>query len=145
MLEGELYESNWFGQYGSYKAADRGQLNKLDIYETLFLMDNGMLSLGPTTRAALVRAATSRRKEFLQLYAVNEADSAKIEAYLRRLAETESSESIHAYRSDLSGKLRYGVIFGDYPDRAAAIAAIKKLPEWVQASKVYPRQVKRLR
>ena len=90
-------------------------------------------------------AASSDDRWFLQLYAVNEADSAKIEAYLRRLAETESSESIHAYRSDLSGKLRYGVIFGDYPDRAAAIAAIKKLPEWVQASKVYPRQVKRLR
>ena len=90
-------------------------------------------------------AASPDERWFLQLYAVNAADSAKVEAYLQRLSATENSDAIHAYRSDLSGKLRYGVMLGDYPDRATAIAAIKKLPEWVQANKVYPRQVKRLR
>jgi len=51
----ELYERFWFGQYGSYKAAERGQLNKLDAYETLFLMDKSVLSLGKTTRPILFR------------------------------------------------------------------------------------------
>ena len=37
--------SYWFGQYGTYKVKDHGTLNKLDIYETLFLMDNGVLEV----------------------------------------------------------------------------------------------------
>ena len=90
-------------------------------------------------------AASTDDRWFLQLYAVNDADSAKVEAYLRRLGETVNRDAIHVYRSDLSGKFRYGVIYGDYPDRSTALAASKKLPSWVQAGKVYPRQVKRLR
>ena len=90
-------------------------------------------------------AASTDDRWFLQLYAVNDADSAKVETYLRRLGETVNRDAIHVYRSDLSGKFRYGVIYGDYPDRSTALAASKKLPSWVQAGKVYPRQVKRLR
>jgi tRNA-intron lyase len=66
----ELYEKHWFGQYGSYKAADRGKLNKLDIYETLFLMDKGILTLKNISKKDLVKQATARRKEFLLLYEV---------------------------------------------------------------------------
>ncbi len=66
----ELYEKFWLGQYGSYKAAERGQLNKLDVYETLFLLDKGLLTLKGTTRKAVIKAATSRRKDFLKLYEV---------------------------------------------------------------------------
>ncbi|MGC8538348.1 MAG: tRNA-intron lyase [Candidatus Micrarchaeia archaeon] len=66
----EIYEQLWFGQYGSYKAADRGQLNKLDIYETLFLIDHHVLSLKNITKGGLVKAATARRHDFLKLYSV---------------------------------------------------------------------------
>ncbi len=66
----ELYEQFWLGQYGSYKAADRGQLNKLDIYETAFLMDHGLLTLNNSTGRELTKTATARRKEFPQLYEV---------------------------------------------------------------------------
>ncbi|HUB92703.1 MAG TPA: tRNA-intron lyase [Candidatus Saccharimonadales bacterium] len=65
-----LYEAFWFGQYGSYKAADRGKLNKLDIYETLFLMERGILAVENTGKKELVRQAASRRREFMLLYEV---------------------------------------------------------------------------
>lgn len=66
----EIYESYWFGQYGSYKAADRGKLNKFDIYESLFLMEKEILELSNITKKDLVRQASSRRKEFPLLYEV---------------------------------------------------------------------------
>lgn len=82
---------------------------------------------------------------FLQLYAVDADEAGKVESYLRRLSDTADTEAIHVYRSDLSGKMRYGVIYGDYPIRSAALTAAKQLPAWVQATRPYPRQVKRLR
>ncbi|MDE1855041.1 MAG: tRNA-intron lyase [Candidatus Micrarchaeota archaeon] len=65
-----LYEKFWIGQYGSYKAADRGSLNKLDVFETLLLMDKGILALQNATRAELAKLATGRREDFMSLYGV---------------------------------------------------------------------------
>jgi len=66
----EIYEKFWFGQYGAYKAADRGRLNKLDIYEALFLIQNKLLSVKNINTKELVRHAVSRRGDFLKLYEV---------------------------------------------------------------------------
>lgn len=66
----EIYESGWFGQYGSYKASDRGRLNKLDAYETVFLIENGLLHVGNSSKAEIIRQATQARKEFNSLYEV---------------------------------------------------------------------------
>ncbi len=66
----ELYEKAWIGQYGSYKAADRGQLNKLDIYETLFLIEHGILTVENIGKMELVDVATARRADFPKLYEV---------------------------------------------------------------------------
>lgn len=66
----ELYENCWLGQYGSYKAADRGQLNKLDVYESLFLIDHGVLKIENISRQQLIDKATARRKDFMKLYEV---------------------------------------------------------------------------
>lgn len=66
----ELYEKYWFGQYGSYKAYDRGRLNKLDVYETLFLMEEGALTVRNATKKAIVKTASSTRKDFMPLYEV---------------------------------------------------------------------------
>ena len=90
-------------------------------------------------------AVTPDDRWFLQLYAVDESDAGKIEPWLKHLAESEESAFVHVYKSDLSGKMRYGIIFGDYPNRSSAVAGLKKLPDWVQATKPYPRQVRRLR
>ncbi len=65
-----IYDELWFGQFGSYKASDRGKLNKLDIYETLFLASKGILSLQNTTDKEALRLAISRRSDFEKLYGV---------------------------------------------------------------------------
>jgi tRNA-intron endonuclease len=66
----ELYENLWFGQYGSYKASERGRLNKLDVYETMFLIEMKALELENITKKELVSYAVARRREFLSLYDV---------------------------------------------------------------------------
>jgi DamX protein len=53
--------------------------------------------------------------------------------------------NIHVYYSELSGKPRFGVMYGDYPTRAAASAAIRELPKSLRANQPYPRKVARLR
>jgi len=66
-----LYERNWFGQYGTYKARKHGKFTKLDAYETLFLMRHGGYRLN-VKEARLVREAARRRPDFLALYEVYE-------------------------------------------------------------------------
>ncbi len=66
----ELYEKFWFGQYGSYKASEKGKANKLDIFEAQFLIDEGKLELTNMSNDSLAKLAGSRRKEFPSLYDV---------------------------------------------------------------------------
>ncbi len=66
----ELYEKFWLGQYGTYKASDRGILNKLDMYETLFLVDRGVLTIPGMSRKEIVDAGLKLRKDFMKLYVV---------------------------------------------------------------------------
>ena len=66
----EIYENFWIGQYGSYKDADRGNVNKLDIYETVLLMSKDMLTTENISRKEIVKLANTRRKDFDQLYSV---------------------------------------------------------------------------
>ncbi len=66
----DLYEKFWLGQFGAYKAADRGQLNKLDIYETLFLLDKRVLTIENAKRPELIRHAILMRKDFQKMYDV---------------------------------------------------------------------------
>ena len=66
----EIYESLWLGQYGSYKASDRGNLNKLDVYETMFLIENGMLRLTNINKKKLIEELKSRHSYFSLLYSV---------------------------------------------------------------------------
>ncbi|MEM3781794.1 MAG: tRNA-intron lyase [Candidatus Micrarchaeaceae archaeon] len=65
-----LYERYWIGQYGSYKAADRGQLSKLDVYETMYLIDKGILFLDNISRTELVSLAEKRHSNFSSMYEV---------------------------------------------------------------------------
>lgn len=66
-----LYEENWFGQWGTYKAKKHGRLLKLDAYETLFLLKHGGLKLN-VKEARLVKEAVRRRSDFMALYDVYE-------------------------------------------------------------------------
>lgn len=68
----ELYEQYWLGQFGTYKAAHRGRVSKLDIYETIFLMKHGGLRLKNSGLEAVQKEACRRIKFFEDLYAVYE-------------------------------------------------------------------------
>ncbi len=66
----DIYTEHWFGQFATYKLGERGVLNKLDAYETVFLMDHGALTMGNASRADVFAAASRRRKDFPKLYEV---------------------------------------------------------------------------
>ncbi len=68
----ELYERWWLGQFGTYKAEQRGRLGKLDVYETLFLMRQAGLRLVNAKEKDVVREAAERRPDFKSLYEVYE-------------------------------------------------------------------------
>jgi tRNA-intron endonuclease len=98
----KLYEKDWFGQYGTYKANKHGQYLKLDSYETLFLARHGGFTLQMPEKLSkedleaqapyrklvaelnsrgiklamdekrLVYEAVKRREDFLSLYEVYE-------------------------------------------------------------------------
>lgn len=68
----EIYNDHWFGQYGTYKVKDHGQLNKLDIYETLFLINNNVLKVSNFTKKQIIETAIKRRADFYKLYEVYE-------------------------------------------------------------------------
>ncbi|MDO8554443.1 MAG: tRNA-intron lyase [Candidatus Micrarchaeota archaeon] len=68
----EIYERYWLGQFGTYKAAHRGKISKLDIYETLFLMKKGNLRVKNTKFEDVWKAADERIKYFDDMYSVYE-------------------------------------------------------------------------
>ncbi len=68
----ELYDRYWFGQFGTYKAEQRGKLSKLDIYETLFLMRHCNLHLANSSEHEVIKYAKRQHSAFLHLYEVSE-------------------------------------------------------------------------
>lgn len=83
---------------------------------------------------------------FIQLFATDAVRHAEVENLLRRLPSGGvEMDKVHVYYSDLSGKPRYGVTYGNYASAAAASAAARTLPQVLRANKPYPRQAVRLR
>lgn len=83
---------------------------------------------------------------FIQVFDTAASRHGDVETLLRRLSpDSAEMSNIHVYYSDLSGTPRYGVTYGDYSNRAAAVAAMRGLPKLLRAGKPYPRQVVRLR
>lgn len=68
----EIYERYWLGQFGTYKAEQRGNISKLDVYETLFMMKHCGLKLLNAKRADVVKAAEKKRLDFRLMYEVYE-------------------------------------------------------------------------
>ena len=68
----ELYEKFWFGQQGTYKAAHRGKLFKLDLFESVYLMKKGVLEIENASREEVIRAAKRRFKFFEDMFMVYE-------------------------------------------------------------------------
>ncbi len=83
---------------------------------------------------------------FVQIFDTDASRHADVEALLRSLsAKNIDLAGIHAYYSELSGRPRYGVIYGDFATRNASAAAIRDLPKPLRANQPYPRQVVKLR
>ena len=68
----ELYERFWIGQFGTYKAAHRGRISKLDIFETVYLLRHGDLRLKGATLAQAQGKAGKRIRFFGDMYLVYE-------------------------------------------------------------------------
>ena len=97
-----------------------------------------------TSRIWLDRTPNDRW--FLQLVAKDEINRNQIEAFLHdATAAGANMGNVRVYFSELSGKPKYGIIYGEFPNRAAALAAVKTLPPMLKATQPYPRQVIRLR
>ena len=83
---------------------------------------------------------------FIQVFATDAGRHAEIETLLRRMSSSGiEMANVHVYYSELSGKPRYGVIYGSYASSNAAAAAMRGLPQLVRINKPYPRQAVRLR
>ena len=106
---------------------------------------------GPLTRERLEAGQAWLEKLpddhwFIQVFAADAGQHAEVETLLRRLSSGKPEmNNIHVYYSELSGRPRLGVTYGNYSTRAAAAADIRELPKLLRANKPYPRKVARLR
>jgi MSHA biogenesis protein MshM len=82
----------------------------------------------PNTTSGIPGAA--RDHYFIQLTgAPMPSHTGEIEGFLARASKVLDPAELRAYRSRHSGRDRVGVIYGDYPSREAAAAAMRALPE----------------
>lgn len=82
---------------------------------------------------------------FIQLLAVDASSTGQIEGFLARTGKLIDPAELRAYRSNLSGRDRVGVIYGEFTTREAASVAMQALPESIKAAQPFPRQVSKLR
>lgn len=81
---------------------------------------------------------------FIQLFTTDAQSVGEAEKVLARCAPLLDTNQLRAYRSSLSGRDRIGIVYGEYPSRASAIAAMYSLPRELGNLQPYPRQVERL-
>jgi type II secretory pathway predicted ATPase ExeA len=81
---------------------------------------------------------------FIQLTARNVAHAPDIENFLARGGRMLEPEQLRVFRSGPPENAQIGIIYGDYPTRAAAWAAIRNLPEPIRRMRPYPRPVSAL-
>ncbi len=65
-----LYGEGWFGQFGTYKAAHKGRITKLDAFETIYLQKKGILS--PHDSKKIQKECGKRIRYFQEMYDVYE-------------------------------------------------------------------------
>ena len=66
----KLHQEYWIGQMGTYKASHRGTISKLDVFETLMLLDAGKLELANAKRKEVFSEAKKRMEYFEDIYNV---------------------------------------------------------------------------
>jgi type II secretory pathway predicted ATPase ExeA len=92
----------------------------------------------------LTTASSSRW--FVQLYAVPANQSTLAETFLREARDAGMDMTqTRAYLSDLSGHLRYGIVYGDFETQNDARKAIEQFPPSIRARHPFIRPIKQLR
>lgn len=85
------------------------------------------------------------RHYVLQLLAVRGSATREVEAFLAQTARDLPPGTLRAYYRTTEEGPRWGVTYGDFPDRSSAVTALAALPEAIRNTRPYPRQVQRLR
>jgi septal ring-binding cell division protein DamX len=96
-------------------------------------------------QAARWLATVADEHWFLHLLTSDADDALAVERFLVQAAEQLDAQQLRVYAAQVGSRQRLGVIYGDYPSRAEAEAAIRELPPNLGALGAYPRQVRRLR
>jgi len=73
------------------------------------------------------------------------ADAQKLDKYLEELGKLVEIEKVFVYRTKAGGKPAWSVLYGSYPDRAAANQALSQLPAGIRAQRPYLRTVQGVR
>lgn len=68
----KLYEEGWFGQFGTYKAAHKGKITKLDAFETLYLLRKGILAVRDSDFRKILLHCEKQVRFFQEMYEVYE-------------------------------------------------------------------------
>ena len=107
------------------------------------------IRFGPLTRQHLAQydewiTQAPRNHYFIQLLAADATETGRVEGFLARAITALDPVQLRAYRSNLSGRDRVGVIYGDFESREEAAAAMLALPETIKAAQPFPRQVSKL-
>ncbi|MBN9422965.1 MAG: ATPase [Candidatus Accumulibacter sp. 66-26] len=89
--------------------------------------------------------ASPETRHFIQLLAIDASARQEVERFIEALPDALDRQVVRVYRSNLSGRDRIGVIYGEYASREAAEQAMRKLPDEVRASHPYARSVAKLR
>ena len=102
------------------------------------LMQQHMAALQPWLATAKPSAY------FIQLFTTDAQSIDEAEKVLARCAPLLDASQLRTYRSRLSGRDRIGIVYGEYPSRTSASAAMRSLPRELGNLQPYPRQVERL-
>lgn len=81
------------------------------------------------------------RHYFIQLMRTNTPKLDDVERYLEATEQLLDPEQIRLYRSRADGQEWLGVIYGEYPNRDSALAALATLPTPMREAGAYPRTV----
>ncbi len=88
---------------------------------------------------------TPRSHYFIQLLRTEDNDPRRVEIFLANETAGLDPQLVRVYRSRLSGRDRYGVIYGDFATRAAAQAELDRLLQANPTATPYIRSVGKLR
>lgn len=81
----------------------------------------------------------------IQMLSTDASAQQEVESFLESAVRKLDPTQIRVYRSSLSGRDRYGVIYGDYPSAEAASAELTRVAAVSAGSKPYVRPVRKLR